>query len=188
MTDVNQADQAVAALIHEESSALNRIGKDFPGYSCFFCGHHDENLGACNCPFPEAFKCSQLKSACPKCSDAHRKVAAHLETLFSAKLLRVHRADARRSRLFRFLRDALEALSDKGDVQAKNLRSRLGGHCDPRTDEPAEFRASVLEAFRRSAFFDFRGLAAAIDEEDKIFCALKLAEVPPEFWKQFGGL
>lgn len=51
MTENEYLDQAVAALIHEETSALNRVGKDFPGYSCFFCGHHDETWGLVSARF-----------------------------------------------------------------------------------------------------------------------------------------
>lgn len=169
MNHENEVNAAVEELIREEQNAERRIGKDFPGYSCFFCGHHDESLGPCKCAFPEAFKCSQLKSVCPKCSDAHRKVAAHLNQLFKEKRLAVHRADSRRCRLFRFLRNALEVLAQDSDLAAKTLRFQIGAHADPRADEPNDFQRAVLEAFRKARFFDFARLTVELDEQEKLY-------------------
>lgn len=186
MTEIDYLQNLMEITTHEEENAARRRGTTGPW--CFACGHENGELARCCCAFPSEFGCAKLRSLCADCRRAHAKVAAHLESLFRAKLLRVHRADARRSRLFRFLRDALEALASRGDVRAKTLRFLLGGHCDPRADEESEFRKTVLDCFQRSHFSDFYGLAFVLAEEEKLYDVMKIADaLPPEFLKQFGA-
>lgn len=184
MTEVDYLQNLMDVVSHEESNAERRAGKVGPW--CFSCGHESNDLSPCGCSFPEAFRCARLRTLCADCRKAHDAVSKHLEMLFAAKRLAVHRADSRRSRFFRFLRDALETLGEKGDRQAKTLRSLLGGHADPRADEEAEFRSTVLDCFSRSHFSDFRGLADAIAEQEQLFYVSKIASLPSEFWKQCG--
>lgn len=186
MTEAEHLEKLLAVVSHEEENAARRMGKDGCGHWCVSCGHTTSDLAVCGCAFPEAFRCAGGKVLCGACRQGHAKFAAHLETLFAAKVLRVHRADARRSRFFRFLRDALETLAEKGDVQAKTLRGLLGGHCDPRADEPDEFRKTVLDCFSRSHFSDFQNLAKQLAEEERLHDILKFAEaIPEEFLKQY---
>lgn len=163
----------IEAAVRNEAQALRRAGSAGPW--CYMCGHEGSDLGACGCAFPEAFGCSRLKKLCANCRRAHCKVAAHLTQLFREKKLRVHRADSRRCRLFRFLRDALEAIAQKGDVQAGTLRHLLGANADPRADEYADFRRCVLEQFSRAKFLDFSRLAAELDEQERSYYIEKIA-------------
>lgn len=159
--------QMVEVALREEGGAQRRIGKDWPNYSCFFCGHHSDSLGPCGCSFPESFRCTKLKSVCPDCREAHKFVAAHLDKMFSERT--AQRVDSRRSAAYRFLRDALEAIAERlADSQATRLRSHLGRHADPFDDDAARFRAATLDAFRVSNFFDFQALAREIPQQYKI--------------------
>lgn len=184
MTENEYLENLAEAVTHEELAAERRIGRVGPW--CFACGRESSNLAPCACDFPREFHCVKLRSLCSDCREGHRKISTHLKTMFAAKRLAVYRADSRRSRLFRWLRDALETLADKGVMQAKTLRSLLGGRCDPRADEEAEFIKSVLECFARSNFYEFRGLADAIAEEERLFYVTKIAQLPNEFWKSIG--
>src|SRR6185437_2057012 len=120
----------VESSIDDEMNAARRAGTSGPW--CFACCHESADLGACSCAFPSEFGCVRLRNLCADCRRAHRKVAAHLEPLFAAKRLRVHRADSRRCNFYRFLRDALEVLSEAGDAQAKILRTLINRNADPR--------------------------------------------------------
>lgn len=156
MTEADYLETLTKAVEHEEQNAERRRGKNGPW--CFSCGYESAGLAPCGCAFPEAFHCAGLKTLCGECRKGHHKAAAHLQLLFSAKRLAVYRADSKRSRYFRFLRDALEQLGDKGNAQARTLRSLLGSNADPRADEESAFRSAVLRDFRGSHFSDFRGL------------------------------
>jgi len=167
MTEQEILERVAQDALEEQVAADRRIGKHWPGYSCFFCGHLSDDLGPCSCAFPEAFRCAGLKSVCPGCREAHKSVAAHLEKMFAERVAR--RADSRRSAAYRHLRGALEAIAERlGDSQANRLRSQLGRHADPFDDDAARFRAATLDAFRVSRFFDFQALAREIPEQYKI--------------------
>jgi len=167
MTETN-FEQIVEASLRDEAQAQGRIGKS-GSWWCFACGHESDGLAHCGRSFPREFSCVGLKNLCAPCRAAHQKVGVHLTQLFSEKRLSVFRVDSRRSRLFRFLRDALEALSEKGNAQAQALRFLLGAHCDPRADENADFRKGVLDCFSRVRLLDFRALAEQLDREEKAY-------------------
>lgn len=160
--------------LQREAPAVARAGTVGDSW-CFACGHRTGDLAPCGCSFPEDFHCKESRNLCGHCRAAHRKVAAHLTQLFREKRLRVHRADSRRCRLYRHLRDALETLSERGDVQANTLRFLLGAHADPRADEYSDFRKAVLEAFRTAKFLAFARLAAELDEQDKAYYIERIA-------------
>jgi len=167
MTEQEILEGMMQNALEQQIGADRRIGKHWPNYACFFCGHHSDSLGPCGCSFPESFGCAKLKSVCPACRDAHKSVAAHLEKMFSERVAR--RADSRRSAAYRHLRGALEAIGERlADSQATRLRSHLGRHADPFDDDAARFRAATLDAFRVSKFFDFQTLAREIPEQYKI--------------------
>jgi len=167
MTEQEIFERTMQNALEEQISANRRVGKDWPNYACFFCGHHSDGLGPCSCAFPEAFRCAKLRSVCPGCREAHKSLAAHLEKMFAERVAR--RADSRRSAAYRHLRGALEAIAERlADSQATRLRSQLGRHADPFDDDAARFRAATLDAFRVSRFFDFQALAREIPEQYKI--------------------
>jgi hypothetical protein len=167
MTEQDILERMAQDALEEQVAADRRIGKHWPNYSCFFCGHHSNDLRTCDCPHPESFRCAKLKSVCPGCREAHKSVAAHLERMFAERVAR--RADSRRSAAYRHLRGALEAIGERlADSQATRLRTQLGRHADPFDDDASRFRAAVLDAFRTSKFFDFRTLARELPEQYKI--------------------
>lgn len=167
MTEQDILERMAQGALEEQIGAERRIGKDWPKYACFFCGHHSDDLGPCGCAHPESFRCAKLRSVCPGCRESHKSVAAHLEKMFAERVAR--RADSRRSAAYRHLRGALEAIAERlADSQAYRLRSQLGRHADPFDDDAARFRSAVLNAFRASKFFDFQTLAREIPEQYKI--------------------
>ena len=174
-TEIDLLKRLAESAIEDEMTAARRIGKDGAGEWCVSCGHTTNDLSPCICAFPESFRCAGGKTLCHDCRAAHKRVGAFLEQLFSAKKLRVHRADSRRCNFYRFLRGALEVLSEAGDAQARILRMLIGRNADPRSDEPGQFRAGVLEAFRRAHFTDFQKLAKQLAEEERLHYLTKLS-------------
>lgn len=168
MNHENEANAALEQLIREELEAERRVGKDYgPNYSCFSCGHHSEALDPCKCDYPREFGCVNLHALCPNCRTAHEDVADFLTAMFREKRVS-YRVDARRARAFRFLRDALESVAEQyANSSATKLRSLLGRSADPWTDEPADFRIAVLDAFSRAKFLDFQSLSRQLAEEER---------------------
>lgn len=169
-TEVKQLEVLIAL----EAQAKTRAGTIGDSW-CFDCGHRTNDLAPCPCELSESFGCAGRKNLCADCRQGHRKVAAHLTQLFCEKRLRIHRADSRRCRLYRFLRGALETLAENGDVQANTLRFLLGANADPRADEPPVFRKACLEAFRTAQFLAFARLAAELDEQEKNYYIERIA-------------
>lgn len=150
----NELNQIAAEAIAEAELAAKRAGKVGPW--CFYCGHHDVSTSTCACPFPESFGCAG-KRVCTACDEAMRAVADHVQQMFQQK--RVNRVSSVRARMYRQVREAAEGLR-----RGEELRTALARFADPWDDEGGSFRENTLKAFRRAQFFDWKRLAAGIEQ------------------------
>jgi hypothetical protein len=143
----------------------NRTRARSAGPWCYFCGLEFE-LQKCGCGFPVALECGGNR-VCSFCASAHRTLATHLRKMFSAKV--VDRSSSVRARLFNNLFSAADevfersGLPDRGAPFENSLKFCVA-QGDPFDDSPAEFRDTILNAFRRSKFIEYRELAGALEK------------------------
>ena len=157
--EINSLQQLILDVNSDLRIRESRIWK--AGNWCFFCGTTD-GLGTCACALPESFRCVGQKT-CGDCAAAHKFVADHVKRTFAAR--RVDRVSSVRAKLFYQLHEAAEKLEEGSKKPLeRRLYSALSSAC-PYEDEPAEFRNSVLGAFRSVRFSDFQGLAKALRTE-----------------------
>lgn len=170
---MNSEIEIIETVITVEAQARTRAGT--VGDWCCMCGHKTNDLAPCGCSFPEALHCKELRRLCGQCRGAHSAVADFLAGMFREKKVSVPRVDARRSRKFRWLREALESIGEKSsNSRAAELRSALGRNACPFGDEPAEFRENVLRAFRVTKFLAFQELHRQVEEEERLFYLMKI--------------
>jgi hypothetical protein len=158
-----------AGALQEVELAAARQGKDSLGAWCFGCGH-SVPTAECTCPYPESFNCGGHRF-CSRCVEAHRKIAQHLHTMFAARISR--RVSSIRSRKYNQIARAADS---DGLSRGRALRTALFKYADPDVDEPEDFVKNTLSAFRRSGFFDFATLAAAIEREENECLVLRIVK------------
>lgn len=161
--------QLAAEAIKEMELAVARVGKDSLGAWCFACGRAVPTAD-CACPYPESFNCAGHKF-CLECREARGKIARHLQTMFAAKIS--HRVSSIRCRKYNMLARAADT---DGLRRGQALRTALFKYADPDVDEPEDFVTNTLHVFKRSGFFDFRALAAAVDREEDGYLVLRVVK------------
>ncbi len=158
-TEKEQLNELVSEALREAELAAKRVGKDSFGAWCFSCGRSVPTAD-CSCPYPESFNCASHKF-CLECREARGKIARHLQTMFTAKISR--RVSSIRCRKYNMLARAADT---DGLRRGQALRTALFKYADPDVDEPEAFVVNTLVAFKRSGFFDFHALAAAVEREE----------------------
>jgi hypothetical protein len=168
-TEKKRLNELVSEALKEMELAAKRVGKDSLGTWCFACGRSVPTAD-CTCPYPESFNCAGHKY-CLECREARGKIARHLEAMFAAKIS--HRVSGRRRRKCNMIARAADT---EGLRRGQALRTALFKYADPDVDEPEAFVSNTLRAFKRSGFFDFRALAAAVEREENeylVLCVVK---------------
>lgn len=158
--------ELMADAIKEMEVAAKRQGTIGPW--CFGCGRTNVPAAACECPYPESFGC-QGKVFCAECRTARTKIGTYLQAMFAAKIS--HRVTSIRSRKYNRIADAADT---EGLPRGQKLREYLFRFADPDEDEPDKFVANVFRALKRSGFFDFRGLANALEQIERDFVIFKI--------------
>ncbi len=161
--------ELVSEALREAELAAKRVGKDSLGTWCFSCGRSVPTAD-CACPYPENFNCAGHKF-CLQCREARGKIARHLETMFGAKIS--HRVSSIRCRKYNLIARAADT---EGLRRGQALRMALFKYADPDVDEPEAFVSNTLRAFKRSGFFDFYALAAAVEREENEYLVLRVVK------------
>lgn len=138
---------------------------DLAGLACYFCGvsASQTKLERCSCSFPEAFGCGiRGRRICANCEQAHKKVATHLETIFSLPF--VNRVNSRRLQRWReFSRAVLALYSENAEVGQRPLYTEIA-QCEEW--DPETFRRDLLRCFAKASFLDFVSLAKNLKEQE----------------------
>lgn len=136
------------------------------GEWCYFCGATD-NFARCGCALPESLACINQR-VCRECRDAHRIIADHLRKMFSARI--VNRVSSIREKLFYQLCGAAESLAEKHGMnpEAENGLKFLLCQACAFDQTKIEFRSTITDAFHRSRFADFQGLARELEREQGV--------------------
>ena len=161
--------ELVAEALQEMELAARRVGKDSLGAWCFSCGRSVPTAD-CACPYPESFNCAGHKF-CLQCREARGKIARRLEVMFTARIS--HRVSSIRCRKYNMLARAADT---EGLRRGQALRTAIFKYADPDVDEPEAFVSNTLGAFKRSGFFDFHALAAAVDCEENEYLVLRVVK------------
>jgi hypothetical protein len=168
-TEAENASDLLLALAGDISLRESRIRKS--GSWCFFCAD-DHSLARCGCPMPESLGCHGQR-VCSDCAGAHRAIAAHIKRMFAAPI--VDRSSSVRAKLYSQLHGAANELAEKrGEPMEGSLHFHLAQAC-PFDDERGEFKGKILDAFERSQFSDFQGLAKELARETDQELKLKIA-------------
>jgi hypothetical protein len=167
--DSKNAEDLLLALVGEIDQRQWRIRK--AGSWCFYCAA-DHSLTRCGCPMPESLGCLG-QSVCSDCATAHHAIAGHLKQMFAAP--RVDRVSSVRAKLFNQIFGAAEELADKAGTPLEQSLHHFIAQADPYEDEKQHFKGTILDAFNRSQFSDFVGLAKELSREKDDELALKLA-------------
>jgi hypothetical protein len=161
VTSHNDNLEKMVDFLAEAEQAAARAGRR--GFHCYFCGAKGP-LVHCTCGYGQKFGCGRERVfTCQECSKAHVFIANRLRELFEMKA--VNRVRSRREQAYYVLvRAAAEDLDgDLRDIDRRpdgeRLRYHLAGAC-PYDDEPHEFEANILKAFREAKFLSWQALAA----------------------------
>src|SRR5580704_10944785 len=157
--DVKNAETLLLALAGDIRQRESRIRKS--GSWCFFCAGED-SLARCGCSMPESLGCHGQR-VCSACAIAHRTIAGHLRKMFAAP--RVDRVSSVRAKLHSQLFGAAEELSSAAGTPLEKSLHHFLAQGDPYEDEKPHFKGTVLDAFQRSKFSDFRGLSKELERE-----------------------
>lgn len=164
-SEVHNLRRLASAAISDEAARLARVGKTSTSW-CYCCGRATGDLARCGCQFSQSLHCAGEK-LCGECHGAHRAVARFLSGMFAHPPVR--RVDALRARKFRFLRNALKAISETfHDPRAAGLKrelSILDSYLDPRD----EFQSGVLDIFSRSKFSRWPEFAQGLRDAEHAF-------------------
>lgn len=154
----------LVAMADEAGRREARVRKS--GAWCFFCGATD-NLARCGCALPESLGCINER-LCRDCRDAHRIVADHLRKMFDARI--VNRVSSIREKYFYQLCGAAESLAEKHGMNPEDetgLKFLLCQAC-AFDQTKGEFKSTITDAFHRSRFADFQGLARELEREQGV--------------------